>query len=396
MKRSILFVINTLGIGGAERALISLISALPEDEFDIDLLVITGQGELVREIPDHVSLISDCKPVSVLSKEGRDLLKRRCIRAFFKNGQGIGLLPYMMTNGFDMLRKGRFLPDKILWRLLADSCVRPDKNYDLAVAYIEGGATYYVADHVKANRKVAFVHIPYSAAGYTRGLDRNCYRAFDRVYAISEPMAADLAEFYPEIRSKIGVFENLLDTGRIKKMSLETGFTDGYSGSRIVSLLRLTSQKAVDISVEAMARLRTLGFSARWYVFGDGDERDRLEELIRERGLESDFILCGTVPNPYPFIREADLYVHASRFEGRSIAVREAMALGTAVIVSDVPGNREHIKDGVNGLLCRMDPEDIADKIISLISDRDLCKKLGDNAALEDEDQIDPVKLLFE
>ena len=396
MKRSILFVINTLGIGGAERALISLISALPEDGFDIDLLVVTSQGELVKEVPEYVHFISDCAPVSVLSGEGRKRLKKLCIRSFFKNGRGFVLFPYMLDNLFSMLRTKRIRPDKLLWRLLSDSAPVPEKRYDLAVAYIEGGATYYVADHVNAVRKVAFVHTPYSMAGYTPKLDRGCYRAFNRIYAVSQPAAEDLIKVYPKLRSRVGVFENLIDLGRIRRMSQQSGFSDGYEGHRIVSLMRLTPEKSIDISIKAMSVIRSQRKDVRWYVFGDGDEKERLRQLISDKGLESDFILCGTVSNPYPYIRESDVYVQASRYEGRSIAIREAMALGSPVIVSDVPGNREHIKNGYNGLLCSLDPVDIAEKILSLLSDKLLADELGSNAALSENEDIDPVKLLFE
>ena len=108
----------------------------------------------------------------------------------------------MLDNLFSMLRTKRIRPDKLLWRLLSDSAPVPGKRYDLAVAYIEGGATYYVADHVNAVRKVAFVHTPYSMAGYTPKLDRGCYRAFNRIYAVSQPAAEDLIKVYPKLRSR--------------------------------------------------------------------------------------------------------------------------------------------------------------------------------------------------
>ena len=131
-----------------------------------------------------------------------------------------------------------------------------------------------------------------------------------------------------------------------------------------------------------MKLLKDAGVQARWYVLGEGDQRSFLEERIRKSGLKEDFILLGAVDNPYPYMLQADIYVHASRFEGKSIAIQEAQILGKAILVSDSSGNREQIEHNVDGLMCSLKPEDIAKGIRDLLEDAGKRKRLGEAAAL--------------
>lgn len=129
---------------------------------------------------------------------------------------------------------------------------------------------------------------------------------------------------------------------------------------------RLTYQKAYDIAVDAMKLVKNAGCKARWYVLGEGNERRMLERKIAHLGLTSDFLLLGATKNPYPYYVNADLYVHATRFEGKSIAIQEAQTLGCPVIASDCNGNREQIENEKDGLLCELTPQAIADSILFL------------------------------
>ena len=84
--------------------------------------------------------------------------------------------------------------------------------------------------------------------------------------------------------------------------------------------------------------------------------------------------------NPYPYYARTDVYVHATRFEGKSLALQEALALGCAAIVSDCNGNREEITDGQDGLLCPFDPAALADRVKRLLEDEETRKELGRRA----------------
>ncbi len=396
MKR-ILIVINTLGMAGAETALLELVRHINPREYQTDLYVLLGQGELVHRLPEHIRLLnrrySDC---SVLSREGKKLLFSNTLRALAARGNLFFLLPYLAGNFWEMAGKKRILPDKLMWRALSDGAERFDRVYDLAVAFLEGGASYYVADHVKAKKKAAFIHVDYTRAGYTRRLDRDCYLKFDRIFTVSDEVREAFLKVYPQCREKTEIFHNLVDReGILKKAQLPGGFSDSFQGLRILTVGRLTAQKALEVSVEAMALLKKSGENVRWYVLGEGDERRFLEGKIRQLGLERDFLLLGAVPNPYPYLRQADIYVHASRYEGKSIAIQEAQILGKPILVSDCSGNREQVEPMEDGMMCSLTPEGIRDGVQVLIHDGDLRKRLGLAAAARSFGDASELEKLF-
>lgn len=383
MKKKVLFVINTLGYGGAERAMIDLFHVLEPEECEISLFVLTGQGELSHILPKHVHLLNhDYKDVSVLTNEGRKLLTKSVLKVGIGKGLFLRRTPYLLKNLWQMAKCGRILPDKLCWRLLADGAPRIEKEYDMAVAYLEGGATYYVAEYVKAKKKIAFVHIDYGKAGYTRELDLNCYRTYDRIFTVSDEVKEHFLEMYPEYKEKVSIFHNLVNQKKILEMADEgKGFDDDFQGYRILTIGRLTQQKRYDIAIRAMRILKAKStIPIRWYVLGEGELRTNLEKQIHEAGLENDFILLGVKENPFPYYKNCDFYVHATGYEGKSIAIQEAQTLGKPILATNCSGNREQIRDGVDGCLCELTPEAVSKQILWMIQHAEECRTYGEEA----------------
>jgi len=381
--KKILFVINTLGMAGAEKALIEMLNRLDTPEYEVSLFVLMNQGELRSEIPPHVKLLNknfdDCP---IHGEEGASHLKKHVLSSLFKRGTIIKCLPYLISETFKMIGRGGIRADKLLWRAMAVSAERFEEKYDLAVAYIEGGAAYYVKNYVKADKKVGFIHIDYKEAGYTRSLDRNCYLSFDRIFTVSDEVKTVFESVYPELKEKTEVFHNLLNFDSImSKADLPGGFDDDFGGIRLLSIGRLNLQKSFEVSIDAMMLLKEKGINARWYILGEGDQREFLENRINELDLAEDFILLGNKSNPYPYLKQCDIYVHASKFEGKSIAIQEARILGKPILVTDCSGNREQIDSGIDGLICDFNSEAIADSILEMLKDREKAADMGKKAA---------------
>ena len=381
--KKILITINTLGLAGAEVALLGMLNQLDPKEYEVSLFVLTGQGELIQRVPKHVKLLNkEYCDSSVLSAQGRRHLMKTVLKSLIGKGKGITLFPYLCKHLVKQIGKGKIRPDKLLWRVLSDGAERFEQTYDLAVAYLEGGATYYVSDHVKATKKATFLHVDYSQAGYSRSLDRCCYHNFDKVFTVSDEVKDSFLAIYPECADKTQVFHNILNQDSIReKAKLPGGFTDGYQGMRILTVGRLTAQKAFEVSIEAMKLLKERGVQARWYVLGEGDQRNVLTTKIHQLGLEEDFVLLGAVDNPYPYYVQTDLYVHATRFEGKSIAIQEAQTLGCPILVSDCSGNREQVNHNVDGLLCDLTPEAVCEGVFTLLQDEEKRRMLAKEAA---------------
>ena len=392
--KKVLFVINTLGGAGAEKALIELLKRFPKEQYEVSLYVLLDQGELISQIPGHVRILNrKYSDTSVLSKEGKKVLSRNIWKRLWVRGAVFRNLPFLIRNTVAMLKKGKISPDKLLWRVMSDSGQVIKEHYDMAVAYLEGGSTYYVHDHIDADQKFTFLHIDYGFAGYTRELDRNCYLDFDRIFTVSNEVKKSFVEVYPECRKNTYVFHNIIDQQEIRrKAELPGGFKDSYDGRRILTVGRLAAQKAYEISIDAMRILKDRGIKARWYVLGEGELREQLQSQIDRLGLQRDFVLLGAETDPYPYYKQCDLYVHATRFEGKSIAVQEAQTLGCTILVSDSSGNREQVIQGEDGMMCSLTPESVSRNIEELLKDPKKCRELGEKASVkllsEDKDVL--------
>ena len=398
MKKKLLFVINTLSRAGAETALLALLNSLNPEQVDVSLFVLMGQGELVPELPGYVRVLNkSIQSESVLTAAGRKYMARTMGKAMLSRGTILRKFPYMVSQTAAMVKRGRFSVEKLLWPVLAEGVPRLEEEFDLAVAFLEGGSAYYVANFVKAKKKAAFIHIDYAQAGYNRKIDGDCYLKFDRIFTVSKEIQEPFLKIYPELAQRMDVFHNILDVQRIYRLSKEPGgFPDDFDGVKILTVGRLKAQKALEVSIDAMRLLKDSGVKARWYVLGEGDQRAFLENHIRQQGLEQDFILMGAVGNPYPWFAQADLYVHCSRFEGKSIAIQEALLLGCPVVVSDCSGNREQLTDGVNGQLCQLSADEIARTIRQLLADPERMERYRRAASEQGVHQCNELNKLYE
>ena len=380
MKKKILFVINTLGQAGAEKALLNLISALDRNAYEIYLYVMLNQGEMIYDVPNYVHVLNKhISPLPVLGKEGEGHMTKEVLKSFVRHGSGIKYASYFLKNYNRMKQSKRILWDKLLWREVACGAKRFSTEFDLAVAYLEGASTYYVADYVNAKKKAAWIHVDMEQAGYTKELDLDCYEKMDACFTVSEEVEHAFFRIHPECREKTKVFENILDTKRMEKLSHQGEAKEFDKNSFcILTVGRLHPQKGYELAVETMEELKKKNYPIKWYIMGEGPLRKKLEELICEKGLKEEMILLGAKKNPYPYFLDCDLYVHATRFEGKSIALSEAKALGAPLVVSNVSGNRQQVKDGENGLICALSKEELSRSIIRLYEDEALRKKMGD------------------
>ena len=380
-RKKILFVTNTMGRAGAEKCLQALLELLDPSQYDLSVYSIINRGELYSDMPAYVHILNKnpCTK-SVLDRAGLAAIGRQILWSLLKKCSFITYIPYFLRVLFHQIRVKRLDFSKLFWMLLARNAQRFDEEYDLAVAFIEGAATYYVANYVRAKKKATYVHIDYLAAGYSPKLDRKYYDKFDRVFCVSDTVRKVFLTAYPEYGEKTFFFHNMVPRERILRLSKEgEGFTDGFDGLRILTVGRLHYQKAYDLAIPALAELRRRGHNVRWYVIGEGAEEDNLRALIRQNGVEDSFILLGTTPNPYPFIAVCDIYSQASRFEGWCIALAESLVLARPVLASRCAGNEEQVTDGETGVLIDLSTENIVEGMEKLITSPELREKFTRN-----------------
>ena len=131
------------------------------------------------------------------------------------------------------------------------------------------------------------------------------------------------------------------------------GYTDNYSGIRILTVARLTKEKGISMIPQILIKLLKLNLSIRWYIIGDGEERINLENEIDKYNLHEYLILQGTIMNPYPYMKQCDIYVQPSYHEGYRITIAEAKVFNKIIISTDTIGAKEQIVDGENGIIVK-------------------------------------------
>ena len=352
--RKVLFLIDSLTCGGAEKSLISLLPLLDYSKVQVDLMLVEGGGVFKQYVPKYVNVIDFPRP-SGLFYCLCQLLFSFLLRVL-KNRHGAETRWTAMHRAYGAL----------------------EKEYDVAIAYQQGFPTFYVAEKVRAKRKYAWVNADLQKAGYSEQYNHRFYELYDKVVPVSDVLCDMMKKTnYVGVTKLFPVYDTL-NVELIKKMSQEKVQPQTYQGLTIVTTGRLAPPKNHILAVETAALLKKKGLDFVWYFVGDGSERERIELLIEKRGLEEKVKLLGMKPNPYPYMAMADVYVQTSSFEGFGLTLNEARILNRPVVSTNFPVVYNQIKDGENGLIAEMTPESVAEKILLLVNDEALRNRIID------------------
>jgi glycosyltransferase involved in cell wall biosynthesis len=371
-----------MGRAGAEKSLISLLNSFDHTRVEVSLLSVIGRGELFADVPKQVRVLNENPSLgAVLGTGGALHIARTVLARMFLTGYIFRFIPYALKKTYMQLRVGRLQFEKLLWLPLAMTAPRLDGEYDLCVAFIEGAATYYTAERVRAENRVAFVHVNYDKAGYQRSHDFKYYEKMDYICCISDAVKGVFCGVYPELADRVRVFPNIILADEIRANAQgEGGFDDGFGGLRILTVGRLHPQKGYDAAIAAFAKvLENRREDIKWYVIGDGTERRKLKKLIKRYGLDSKFVLLGSRPNPLPYVKQCDVYVQPSRFEGFPLTLQEALILNKPCVTTNFEGVSELLTDGEDALVVQFGVENIADAVTRMVGDENLRKLISEN-----------------
>lgn len=361
-KKRLLFCISTLYTGGSTTSLLALLNTIDPGQYEVDLILGENQGDYLDALPDFVRLLPPA-----IRRQSVPVVK-------LKKGMGYlfgGFLPYSWI--YRQARAKKY-PSGMFQLMAGHARCRIARKtsgfYDVAIGYMEGFSDYYVQKKVKARKKIAYIHSEYKRAGLDPELDRRVYQKMDWIVLVSEDCKRSFDETFPEFAHKSVVVENLvpepLILERVKQEAAD--FNPDPCCFTIVTAARLqNSSKALDRAVSALIQLKQAGLQVKWYVFGEGPDRPMLEKMIEENGLEQDFFLMGNRKNIYPYLQKGDLFVLPSRYEGKPMAVTEAMLLGIPVLVTQYAAAQEQIPEGAGWIVKNSDGPELAKAIQKLI-----------------------------
>ena len=179
-------------------------------------------------------------------------------------------------------------------------------------------------------------------------------------------------------------------------MSLLKGsYNDNFNGIRILTIGRIAQGKRYDIAVDACKILKEKGINFRWYVLGDGDLRPEIEKQIQRNNLQDIFILLGVKPNPYPYIKDCNIYVQTSEFEGFGLAIAEARMLNIPVVTTEFDAVYNQMIQGKNGLVVKQDPFAVAEAIELLLNDKDLYQEIQEFQKNEKKGNLEEIEKFY-
>ncbi len=384
-KRQLLFVMDTFPVGGIAKSLLALWRELGAEEYDIDFLLMKREGELLPLIPDYVHLLPE-----PLEEEFRSPHPKNLVRNFFRMPLARWWLwvKFSLTCTWGRITGGLHRHICRMDQFVALASAPQEKVYDAAVAYAGGRCIYYVATRVNAKVKVGYVHSDYrinEVDFMLKPTDLIYFPMMDHLVTISSQCRESLQSEFPALADRCVVIENICSPEMIRGMAnAGESFSDPWEGFRIVTMSRIDiPTKGLDLAVAACAELKKRQIPIRWYLLGDGKPRAQLQAMIDQQGLHDSFILLGAKVNPYPYIKDCDVYVQPSRIEGKSVALDEVKALGRPVVVTCFSTVRDQFREGETALFADMEPISIADQIAELLKNEPLRSKLQQELAAE-------------
>lgn len=348
MRRKVLFLIESLAGGGAEKVLTTLVQHIDKERFDVMVCAISGGGKYEEEI-------KRCVRYKAVLQEPLD-------------GGFVARLVYVLKHHLVY----KWLPLSWVYRLFL-----PQGN-DVEVAFVEGFTTKLLGHSLnKKATMYAWVHMDLYSNHWTKSIfgtvdaEAEIYRKFNKVICVSKTAVDGLKKRFGGVKDNLTVVYNPIDSESIRKMASEVE-KEQRKCVRLVTVGRLEHQKGYDRLVQIVNRLVNDGMKLELWILGIGSQKDWLEQYIMENNLSEQVKLLGFHSNPYKYIVQGDLFVCSSRSEGYSTAVTEALILGVPVITTECSGMRELLKNGECGVITENDDEALYKGLKTLLEDENL------------------------
>lgn len=330
MKRKVLFAIESLSGGGAEKILTTIVKNMDYTRFDVTVLTVVETGIYLDDVKKYCTVISMLSDYNVLSNP-MDKLKYK--------------LDYKKIYHSDCR--------KIYYKYIKT-------EYDVEIAFVEGYVTKLIASSWnQKSKKYAWVHID-MIENYHADLnyanieeEQSVYRKFDNIFTVSEYVGqVFVRKFGKEFIKKIKTQYNPVDSEEIETLSKEKIEDEYQSNIKLISVGRLVHQKGYDRLISVVEKLKQKGYDFEIWILGDGNQKTELQDFIKEHGLQNYFKLKGFQNNPYSYIIKADAFICSSRSEGFSTVATEALILNKPIFTTDCSGMKELFGNQECGIIC--------------------------------------------
>ena len=379
-KPRIFINMHYMDLGGAERALLGLLNALDTDKVDVDLFLNQHTGDFMPLVPEKINLLPERRGYNAIERPMKQILKEGQFGVLY----GRLKARRQHRSYHDSLPASMKSMDSSVFQYVADAVdsfltsLHDLGEYDLAISFMQ--PHNIVLKKVRAKKKIAWIHTDYSTIHVNVEKELPIWSGFDHIVSISPDCTQSFLKTFPSLKDKIIDIENILSQEFIRQQSnlFDVSKEMPSKGLRLLSVGRYCHAKNYDNVPDITKRLVEGGYAdLRWYIVGFGGDEALIREKIAEAGMQDHVILLGKKENPYPYIRACDIYVQPSRYEGKSVTVREAQVLCKPVIITNYATAGSQIQDGIDGIIVPMDNEGCANGIARAISDKDLQRSIS-------------------
>lgn len=385
MKPRIIILMHYMELGGAESALLGLLQSVDPNRAEVDVFIYSHRGELMNYIPtDKVRVLPEIEAYSLTEKPLSEVVRRGywrlAIARMIGRRKTMSFYKRHLESGKSS-EAGVFFQQQATWQTLPK--IQPNMEYDLAISFLT--PHFIVLNNVRAKKKIGWIHTDYTRILIDVESEVSMWKRLDHIVSISEEVGNKFSEVFPSLKPKLIQIENILNSEFIRKRSGEFIPTDLLRRENVVNILsigRYTNAKRFDevgsICRKVRENLSQMDFSKdiHWYIIGYGGDEHLIRQNIAEEGMENRVTILGKRSNPYPYIKECDIYAQPSRFEGKSITVREAQILCKPVVVTNYPTAQSQIMDGVDGIIVPNELDECARGIAVFVADSNKQKEL--------------------
>lgn len=373
--KSILILSHAMELGGAEKSLLGLLNAIDPTKYQVDLFLMRHEGELLGDIPEYINLLKEVPAYTVLARPLKEVISEGHFLLSLARVVGkIKATAYERKNNF--LDSGVGLEYSHKYTAPFMPKIQKQKVYDLAISFLT--PHYFVAQKVYAKKKIAWIHTDYSKVQINVESELKMWMRYDNIVSISDAVTQSFLRVFPSLKEKIVVIENILPEKLIYKQMSAFDVSKEMSTDSInlLSIGRYCYAKNFDNIPDICSRIIKQGIDIKWYIIGFGRDKNLIKEKIKEFNMEKNVILVGKKENPYPYLKACDIYVQPSRYEGKSVAVREAQLLKKPVVITNYSTASSQVDDGVDGVIVQLDNENCSEEIVKFIHNQDLQNKI--------------------
>lgn len=381
MKKKILFVYDSMMIGGTTTALLSLINTIDRSKYEISLLLYVNTGAMMGEIPEYVKLLPSAYKESKFLSSGR----RKIVKTIL-NGRAFlalkSLLKYRNTP------KGNFRHILMHYGMAAQVSLSRvvDEQFDYAIGFMEGWSNeYVVSSKIKADRKFVWVHPQYKSSYLLPEIDRKTFDKADGIALISKNCLEQFFEFFPEYQQKTYVVPNIISSDLVLQKAGKCHVTLMRAKINFCTVCRCDIKvKGLDRLLKAFYELKQQGLTKDviWHFIGGGGEFEQFKQEVDSLEMNDTILLYGNKLNPLPYLQQMDVFVLASRYEGKPVSVTEAQILGLPCLVTDYDSAISQVQNQVNGVIMKNDYNSIYETIKAVIQTPELLLKWRANTML--------------